>query len=558
MWTRLVAAVAVVVLGVASARIVSDAPGTSPGGGGATGITLLLGAGWALAAAAMGAGAVRRREATPLFITACLWLAAPLYSPTAPPVLFAVGIVCFGAVAPGLVHVAFRVAPLRSMWLVVSGYAITLGMQGLLATLLYDPASHGCGACAENPLLIRDAPGAWALVTELGLYLRSAWLVAVIAVLSTWCVRARRRRDVLPMMSMVVAALTVDAVWAGHSLERGMLVTDTTADLLWRLEALALIGVSAAVLASLAGLRRARRALTGAVTARGGDLVAHLAAELGDPSLVLAFPARAGYVDSAGRPVLPSAGGRAVTEVRGGAAVMAVLGHDPGVDPYRVRRLAEVLGLELDHRRLTAVAVAQLEELRRSGLRIVEAGDAERQRLERDLHDGAQQSLVMLLLRLGMHGGESPALRRAERHVREAVEELREIAHGLHPLVLENAGLPAALGGLAQSRVIVIRGVTARRYAPAVESTAYQLIELCSRGGAVEVAVRDDEADLRVVLDLDAQVPDLTGIADRIVSLNGRIEVSDAGRTVAASLPAVPRDAAPSGTDGDAHHFDGA
>ena len=114
--------------------------------------------------------------------------------------------------------------------------------------------------------------------------------------------------------------------------------------------------------------------------------------------------------------------------------------------------------MALEHARLQAEVQAQLEQVRASRARIVEAGDAERRRLERDLHDGAQQRLVTLSLALGMArdraAGADPELgsliESASKEAREALTELRELARGIHPAVLTETGLAGAIQALAE------------------------------------------------------------------------------------------------------------
>jgi len=128
-----------------------------------------------------------------------------------------------------------------------------------------------------------------------------------------------------------------------------------------------------------------------------------------------------------------------VTPLVSGGRSVALLAHRPGLldDPGLVEQIAAAARLALDNERLQAQVRAQLEDLRASRARIVERGDAERRRLERDLHDGAQQRLVSLALslRLARLGGDADpdvaALEQAEAEVRQALEELRGLARGL-------------------------------------------------------------------------------------------------------------------------------
>ena len=142
--------------------------------------------------------------------------------------------------------------------------------------------------------------------------------------------------------------------------------------------------------------------------------------------------------------------------------------------------------MALEHSRLQAEVQAQLEQVRASRARIVEAGDAERRRLERDLHDGAQQRLVTLSLALGMARdrvtGADPQLRSliesASNEAREALVELRELARGIHPAVLTETGLAGAIQALAERTPVAttIAAVPRGRFPAPIEATAYFVV----------------------------------------------------------------------------------
>jgi signal transduction histidine kinase len=136
--------------------------------------------------------------------------------------------------------------------------------------------------------------------------------------------------------------------------------------------------------------------------------------------------------------------------------------------------------LGLEHERLRVEALTQVEELRASGIRLVETGDEERRRLERDLHDGAQQRLVGIALGvrlLAVRSGDSAALREAMDELHAAIDELRALARGLSPLVLTQAGLATAVRALAESRDLRLVEAPDRRFPGVVESTAYLVVD---------------------------------------------------------------------------------
>ena len=217
-------------------------------------------------------------------------------------------------------------------------------------------------------------------------------------------------------------------------------------------------------LAFLAGLARTRldRSAVGDLAVLLGEplppgrLEQVLARALHDSTLKLAYwlPDRHAFVDAAGRPVeLPAAGGdRAVTILHHDGDPVAAMLHDGALDddPGLVRAVAATARMTIENERLQAEVRAQLEEVRASRARIVAFGDAERRRVERNLHDGAQQRLVNLSLALGIArsqvgtGSEQEiavALDEAAAELRRALAELRDLARGIHPMILSEAGL---------------------------------------------------------------------------------------------------------------------
>jgi signal transduction histidine kinase len=206
---------------------------------------------------------------------------------------------------------------------------------------------------------------------------------------------------------------------------------------------------------------------------------------------------------------------------------------------------------------------AQVDDARSAQARIIEATDAERRRLERDLHDGAQQRLVSLSLKLAMakakvgeDGDARALLDEAHAESRAAVEELRDLARGIHPAILTDRGLAPALEQLASRAVVPtdVDGVPDHRLPAAVEATAYFVVaEALTNVGkyaeATQAAVRVTEADGRLVVEVrddgrggadPAGGSGLRGLADRVGALGGRLEVDSPvgwGTRVVADLP---------------------
>ena len=284
------------------------------------------------------------------------------------------------------------------------------------------------------------------------------------------------------------------------------------------------------------------------------DLRDALARALRDPSLTLAFwlPDYQCYADLDGRPVdLPKGDGRrAMTLIdRDGAHVAALL-HDPALDDERelLDAVTAAAGIALENGRLHAALTARLEDLRGSRARMVEAGHRERKRLERDLHDGAQQRLIALSLELGVLGeglhsdpGTQEQLDRARGQIAASLEELRAVARGIHPAVVSGHGLEVALEQLAARATVPVRlRVTiGSRLPERLEVAAFYLVSeglanIAKHAHALTATVDVERIDGNVVIEvLDDGVggadsergSGLRGLADRVEALDGRLQV---------------------------------
>ena len=299
------------------------------------------------------------------------------------------------------------------------------------------------------------------------------------------------------------------------------------------------------------------------------ELEQALARALGDPSVTLVYwlPEFGTYANSDGKAVIlpePSET-RAVTHIERDGERVAALLHDPSLqeEPELLDSVAAALSLSLENTQLHVELRARLEELRGSRARILESAQSERQRLERNLHDGAQQRLVALSLDLGrleeqLDGDRDATERidRARREVAASLEELREIARGIHPAVVTGHGLAVALEQLAAHAAVPIRltvGVRGR-LPEAVEVASYYVVaetltnvgkyahattatvDVSRSPGLVVVEVSDDGiggADTE-------QGSGLRGLADRVEALGGRLRVWSpvgGGTRVQAEIP---------------------
>ncbi len=299
-------------------------------------------------------------------------------------------------------------------------------------------------------------------------------------------------------------------------------------------------------------MRVQRRAVARIATSLGqapppGSLQAALAQAVGDPDLNIAYwlPDSQCHVDANGKLVAEpvAAPGRASTALVRDGRRIAVVSHTAAL-PDLEREIGAAVRLALENERLQAEALAQLDQLQASRVRIVETGDAERRRLERDLHDGAQQRLLALsydirLARTNAQAdGDRPTmslLTEATGQAQAALGELRELAHGIYPAILAEAGLAAALATLADAAPLPVE-ILARadgRYPAAVETAAYLLVaealdDAAGRGAShAAVSVVQDGGGLVVMVDDDGsdRTAAMVQLADRVGALDGRLEV---------------------------------
>jgi signal transduction histidine kinase len=276
---------------------------------------------------------------------------------------------------------------------------------------------------------------------------------------------------------------------------------------------------------------------------------------LRDPSVSIAYwlDDLDEYADANGRLMeLTTQAGRSVTPVERDGVLVAALLHDAALDdePQLLRAVAHAIGMAIENSQLQVELQARLADVRASRARIVTAGDAERRRLERDLHDGAQQRLVALSLalrRAQSRAGDatdpalSASLEDASTLVREALDELRELARGLHPAILTEAGLSgaiAALGARAPVPVTVLE-VPDARLAPQIEAGAYffvseALANVAKHAPGASATVRIARDEDRLTIEVSDNGPGgaspgpgsgLQGLEDRMAAAGGGFQV---------------------------------
>jgi signal transduction histidine kinase len=550
------AAVAVGALSVAIAR---DEPGYSLSGRSLPWNALELVAGFALAAT--GLAFWGRGRFGPLAVAAGLgWLLVEWNNPGAGSALvFTVGLVLFLVCPPLVGHTALvyqgRRLRIPERIGLTAAYAGAVVVAGLLPALAFDSAT-GCGECPRNLLLAKGDEGAYQVFNRAGVQAGLGWSLLLILLLGWRLARATPASRLLAAPVLIAAGAYLGLVAAdfAHSLGRGYLSNDPLDRQLWRGEAGALLLLSAGAAWSRLRARRTRAALARLVVELAGSpapgaLEAALARSLGDPALRLAYPLTDGrYVDADGRELTVEAS--ATPLVRNGVEV-ARLSHRPGLldDPELADAVARAARLALDHERLQAELWTQLEDLRASRARVLAAGDSERRRLERDLHDGAQQRLVglSLQLRLARARAADPELEaridEADAELRSALAEVRQVARGIFPAVLAEEGLAAAIESLAEESPtpVQIEALTEERLPAPVEAAAYALVSEAVRSSRSPLlTVGATRAGAALVVEI-AGADGLTKPAeDRIVAADGTVHTvrgPDGAVTIRAEIP---------------------
>jgi signal transduction histidine kinase len=326
------------------------------------------------------------------------------------------------------------------------------------------------------------------------------------------------------------------------------------------------IAVPLALLAGLLTAQLARSTVADLVVELShiapGQVRAALARTLNDDSLQVAYwlPMRRVYVDEGGRTVDLPEDGRAVTKLDDIAAIV----HDPELDADLVEAAGAAARLALHNARLQADVRAQLDKVQESRRRIVTAGDEQRRRIERDLHDGAQQRLVALALELRIaqrqRGTNDPELERiladAVGQLQVAVEELRELARGVHPAVLTEEGLAGALESLAARTPlpVEIQAAPEDRLPEEIEAAAYFVVceaitNAVKHARATHIRVSAERQNGTLVIEVEddgiggareSNGSGLRGLVDRVEAHGGTLRVESEpghGTRVIGELP---------------------
>jgi signal transduction histidine kinase len=517
---------------------------------------------WALVVASLVALERRRwRRTRALLAFAAFTLLAADLQWTGANVLWTLGFLLDTAWVAVLVHVVLTFPDGRA-WsraargAIAGAYVATLG--GQLIGVFVSPHSRDVLAVAPRQS-VADAVDRAQGTLGVAVALAVLWLV----VCRLRVLRGPPRRAQAPLLAAAAVAippLVLSLAWMTSTGEGS-----TTLDTIDRGVAL-LVPLGLAAGLSWSRLRRSEASdlVVELRTDGATSLRERLAKVLGDPSVDVVYRLGDGrHVDAAGRPLeLPQGPERAITLVTIRGEEVAALVHDPALldEPALVEAVRATAGLVLENERLAAEVRAQLAEVRASRTRIVAATDAERRRIERNLHDGAQQRLVTLSLALGIaagrQDGSSDVLERARDEVDEAIAELRELARGIHPTLLREEGLLTAVEALARRTPlpVTVEGSAGNRLPDAVELAAYFLVSEAltnvvkhaaasearvrveRTGGTLRVAVADDGVGgARASADSG-----LAGLRDRLEALDARLMIESepgAGTNISVEIP---------------------
>lgn len=543
------------------------------------------GVGWAFIAAGLLALSLRAEKRTGSLLMLFGWVSFISISWwSLNPVIFTLAHVLDGSVLPILYFLLMSFPdgrlhskPQRAIFLL----SLLIPISQLVTTMFYITE---CPQCHEglNLVFIRDAPGVVAAMDAMAAFaLLTANVATAVVLVRRWIgatVPARRVIGpmVLPGLFWLAAFTALQAgqfifmlpmrgPTPGYFLVMGMIMTTS----IYALAATFSIGLLRA---------RGRRARVGELVVELGELPTAeklrdaVMKALGDPSLEVGVwdEASARYLTPEGDALaLPGAAEQRVATLleRHGEPLAAIV-HDPALldDPGLVASVTAAARLAVENERLQAEVLRQLAEVHASRARIVESADSERKRIERNLHDGAQQRLVSLALSLKVAEGKltaadpetREALGAASQDLEEALTELRELARGTYPAVLSTEGLRPAIESLADRCTVPvdldIAGLPSERLPENVEVTAYFVIaegltNVAKYSGAdtarVSVSLRNGDLAVEIADDGSggadiASGSGLRGLTDRVQAVDGELTIDSAagkGTRLTARIP---------------------
>jgi len=549
------------------------------------GVLYDLGVGVLFVVAGMLAWARRPASAVGRLLTVAglVWLLARALVWAIPsPTLFTAGLVLVLLPIAFVAHLAVvfpsgRVTSATDRLIVVVSYVVIVSGVAFL-----DLSS--CGGCPRNLLAVGSHDG-------LGRVLRTSVLVSTLLTIAAFLtvLVGHWRRSTGAARRVLTPVLPAASLYAAVSASNLLAELGAPIGLGREWAWVERVAIAAVPIAFLGGLLRTRLARYGVGQlvvelgehASGDELRVAVRRCLGDPTVEVAYwdVARDGYVDSDAHAVeLPVEDpGRAVTVVDRAGRRIGALVHDPAVreEGSLLDAVCAAAGLAMENERLHAEVLSRLGEVRASRSRIVEAADEGRRRVERNLHDGAQQRLVTLSLALAMARDRLTAdlgrparqqeswavevddlLREAADELALALQELRDLARGIHPAILTEEGLGAAVESLVErsSSSVEVHTYVDDRLAPAVEAAAYYVVAESLTNVAryadaslVRVTIGRCESGLRVEVADDGTGgasprpgSGLEGLADRVAALDGTLVVHSVrgrGTRVVADIP---------------------
>lgn len=447
-------------------------------------------------------------------------------------------------------------------WFIGTAYVVVIAFSFALLTVWDTPTRESLFAVHPS----REAYDAIHAVYQISVY-------GVLGIVFIWLIVGRVRRATPAGRRLLVPLMLAAVLAATRAVSEAVLAfvphSHATSEAFYWWQIFGQIAVPIALLAGLLSAELARGTVADLVVELShvppGEVRGALARALHDDSLWVAYwlPMRRMYVDEQGRPVDLPADGSSVTRLDDIAAIV----HDPELDPRLVETAGAAARLALHNARLQADVSAQLAKVQESRRRIVTAGDEERRKIERNLHDGAQQRLVALALELriaqrqfGPGNSElEQVLARAVGELQVAVEELRELARGVHPAVLTEEGLAGALESLAARTPVpvLIESAPQERLPRDIEAAAYfvaceAIVNAVKHAHATQIRVSAQRSNGTLVIGVEddgiggahenGTGSGLRGLVDRVEAHGGTLRIESepgAGTRVIGELPCV-------------------
>ncbi|TDW23388.1 sensor histidine kinase [Kribbella kalugense] len=529
----------------------------------------------------------RNRTGVLLMLTGVAYLMFLFEGPHVPPLLWTIGVAFELAYLPALVAVllSFPGGRLTRRWEQCAVLAAVVAMLcwTTIPILGTDPSDLGCSDCPPGLNLVHASPDVVSRLDRIyaafpgRVYLMVPMLVglAVVCVVRWWRASRPLRRISGPVL---VAAVPLLLALSAQMIANSLKLYDTHPDVSHAINLVAMYAGLVHPVAILIGLSLgwARQARIGELVTElaehsGLDLVERtMARVLGDPCLAIGRwdPSARRYLISTGADLPDAGSAQSTTYLEHDGRPMVAVVHDRALldGGELLSSAGAAVRMAIDNDRLRAELSTQLAEVRASRSRIVVAADNERRRLERDLHDGAQQRLVSLALDARMaaaklEAGDDPAAADSVAAIADglttALAELRELARGIHPSILVDEGLVSALRSLSERSAVPVRllAVPPGRIEPAIEAVAYFVISealanAAKHASAEEVSVAVRRVDGRVLVEIrddgkggaDPEGSGLRGLADRVAAVDGRLRVDSPpgrGTVVFAEIPCV-------------------